>query len=75
MDLVSYQGPGTRFFEVAPKCLENMWLTCDMYAHHQFLWHPVLDSSLAYFKWSSKPLECYKFSVFSPSHSAEVEKV
>jgi len=53
MDLVSYQGSYAKFFEVAPRFLENMWITCHMYAHHQFLWRPVLDSSLAYFKWSS----------------------
>jgi hypothetical protein len=75
MDLVSYQGSGTKFFKVASRFLENMWITCDKYAHHQFLWRPMLDSSPAYFKWSSRLLECYKFSVFSPSYSAEVEKV
>jgi len=53
MDLVSGQGSGIKFFEVAARFLENMWITCNMYAHHHFLWIPVLNSSLAYFKWSS----------------------
>jgi hypothetical protein len=37
MELVSYQSSGAKNFEVAARVLENLQITCDMYADHQFL--------------------------------------